>query len=326
MENKKSFILYTDLIHTVRKLPNDKAGELFKHILSYVNDEDPETNDLIINISFEPIKQQLKRDLDKWSKSRSKFSNAGKESAKARRLISETQLYVLKFYNNKEEFIKIGVTDLSISRRYSSDGEGGAKHGYKFDIIYQVFQKDLANLTVLDLENKIIKKFEKSSYIPAVSFGGHTECLNISTSENVKQFITTFNNVQQRSTKPTVNVNDNVNVTVNDNVIKKKKVKEKNENFELFWNHFHEHVKQPKSKKEPTLKHWNKLGLDEQRKAYASIKPYSESKHPNEHEYLSIARTYLADKLYNDEYDTTERLPNKEKILELMKKMENEKL
>ena len=38
-ENKKSFVLYTDLIHTVSKMPNDKAGELFKHILMYVNDE-----------------------------------------------------------------------------------------------------------------------------------------------------------------------------------------------------------------------------------------------------------------------------------------------
>ena len=65
-ENKKSFLLYCDLIHTVKELPNDKAGELFKHILSYVNDENPVTDDLIIKISFEPIKQQLKRDLQKY--------------------------------------------------------------------------------------------------------------------------------------------------------------------------------------------------------------------------------------------------------------------
>lgn len=65
-ENKKSFILYCDLIHTVNKLPNDKAGELFKHILSYVNDENPVTEDLIIQIAFEPVKLQLKRDLVKW--------------------------------------------------------------------------------------------------------------------------------------------------------------------------------------------------------------------------------------------------------------------
>ena len=65
-DNKKSFLLYVDLIHTVNQLPDDKAGQLFKHILSYVNDQDPQTDDLITKISFEPIKQQLKRDLKKY--------------------------------------------------------------------------------------------------------------------------------------------------------------------------------------------------------------------------------------------------------------------
>ncbi len=65
-ENKKSFILYCDLIHTIEKMPPEKAGELFVHILKYVNDLEPVTEDLIVNLTFEPIKQQLKRDLKKW--------------------------------------------------------------------------------------------------------------------------------------------------------------------------------------------------------------------------------------------------------------------
>lgn len=67
-KNKNSFVLYTDLIHTVSKLPNETAGILFKHILSYVNDEDPQTDDLIIELAFEPVKQSLKRDLKKWER------------------------------------------------------------------------------------------------------------------------------------------------------------------------------------------------------------------------------------------------------------------
>jgi hypothetical protein len=67
-ENKKSFILYCDLIHTISQMPKDKAGELFLHILQYVNDKNPTSEDLIINLTFEPIKQQLKRDLAKWDK------------------------------------------------------------------------------------------------------------------------------------------------------------------------------------------------------------------------------------------------------------------
>lgn len=62
-ENKKSFLLYCDLIHTIEKMPKENAGELFLHILKYVNDQNPTTDDLIVNLTFEPIKQQLKRDL-----------------------------------------------------------------------------------------------------------------------------------------------------------------------------------------------------------------------------------------------------------------------
>jgi len=84
MKDKKSFVLYSDLIHTVNQLPEDKAGLLFKHILSYVNDENPQTDDIIVKIAFEPIKQQLKRDLLKYEKKREQYSEAGKKSAEAR--------------------------------------------------------------------------------------------------------------------------------------------------------------------------------------------------------------------------------------------------
>jgi hypothetical protein len=66
MENKKSFILYCDLIHTVNKLPDETAGKLLKHILAYVNDLNPETDDILVEVAFEPIKQAMKRDLKKW--------------------------------------------------------------------------------------------------------------------------------------------------------------------------------------------------------------------------------------------------------------------
>ena len=84
-EGKKSFVLYSDLIHTVSKMPSDKAGDLFKHILSYVNDEEPISDDLIIQLTFEPIKQQLKRDLKKWEKQHNQRVEAGKRSAEVRK-------------------------------------------------------------------------------------------------------------------------------------------------------------------------------------------------------------------------------------------------
>jgi hypothetical protein len=90
-ESKKSFLLYCDLIHTVSKMPDDKAGLLFKHLLMYVNDKNPDTEDLIIQLTFEPIKQQLKRDLVKYGETVEGRSKAGKASAEARKLAKEKQ-------------------------------------------------------------------------------------------------------------------------------------------------------------------------------------------------------------------------------------------
>lgn len=82
--NKKSFILYLDQQELFNKLPDDLAGKLIKHIFSYVNCEDPTTDDLVLDIAFESIKQALKRDLDKWDKQLLQRSEAGKKSAEAR--------------------------------------------------------------------------------------------------------------------------------------------------------------------------------------------------------------------------------------------------
>lgn len=74
---KTSFVLYCDIIHVVKKLPLEKAGELFVTILEYVNDQDPKNIDFSVELVFEPIKQQLKRDLKKWEDERVERSNSG---------------------------------------------------------------------------------------------------------------------------------------------------------------------------------------------------------------------------------------------------------
>ena len=78
-DNKKSFLLYCDLLHTVKKLNDEQAGKLFKHVLEYVNDLNPETEDIITDLCFEPIKQSLKRDLRKYESTCKKRSEAGKK-------------------------------------------------------------------------------------------------------------------------------------------------------------------------------------------------------------------------------------------------------
>ena len=84
-ENKKSFILYCDQKGVWDKLDDAQAGRLIKHIISYVNDDNPVAPDFITELAFEPIKQSLKRDLKKWEKQQEQRSEAGKRSAEARK-------------------------------------------------------------------------------------------------------------------------------------------------------------------------------------------------------------------------------------------------
>lgn len=88
-DGKKSFILYCDLLHTVELLDDTLAGKLMKHLLRYVNDLEPKTEDMLLKIAFEPIKHQLKRDLKDWESTREKRVSAGHKggvkSGKSRR-------------------------------------------------------------------------------------------------------------------------------------------------------------------------------------------------------------------------------------------------
>lgn len=68
MEGKKSFLIYCDLIHTVKKMSNEDAWLLLKHMLEYTNDNNPEPPNTVVDLVFEPIKQQLKRDLKTYEK------------------------------------------------------------------------------------------------------------------------------------------------------------------------------------------------------------------------------------------------------------------
>jgi len=95
-ENKKSFILYCDIIHTVKKLPKDKQADLFVHILEYVNDMNPKTDDFVVEIAFEPIKQALKRDLEKYEKIKQRNAENGKTGGRPKKAIEDEQVESVK--------------------------------------------------------------------------------------------------------------------------------------------------------------------------------------------------------------------------------------
>lgn len=79
---KKSFILYCDQIHTFEELTDEEAGKLIKHIYRYCNDQDPILEDRMVNIAFQHIKHQLKRDLRQWQKYIEKQAVNGKKGGR----------------------------------------------------------------------------------------------------------------------------------------------------------------------------------------------------------------------------------------------------
>jgi hypothetical protein len=85
-QGKKSFLFYTDWKSTFDELSNEQAGELIKHILAYVNDENPTSENILIRAVFANIKATLKRDLVKYEDKKIQWSDAGKASAEARKL------------------------------------------------------------------------------------------------------------------------------------------------------------------------------------------------------------------------------------------------
>jgi hypothetical protein len=108
-KDKKSFILYTDQSGVFNQLPDEIAGKLIKHIFAYVNDENPITEDLIINIAFEPIKQSLKRDLKRYEEYVDKQSVNGAKGGRPKKP-TETQI-TQPFFNKPKKADSVSVSD-----------------------------------------------------------------------------------------------------------------------------------------------------------------------------------------------------------------------
>jgi hypothetical protein len=76
---------------------------------------------------------------------------------------------------------------------------------------------------------------------------------------------------------------------------------EKDVPFEEFWTKYHDVSKKPKTDKDAAEKYWKKLKKAEKLKAIENIEPYVDS--VDNIKYVKKARTYLADKNFNDEFE-----------------------
>lgn len=108
-DNKKSVLLYCDIIHTVKELTDEEAGKLFKHYLEYINDLNPTPPDKLTQIVFEPIKQNLKRDLLKWKSKSQRNSEIAKEGWQKRKDANACES--INNYAKDADTVTVTVTD-----------------------------------------------------------------------------------------------------------------------------------------------------------------------------------------------------------------------
>ena len=80
-EGKNAFILYADQKEIVCSMTNEQAGELFKTIMTYVNDENPTPRE-DIKFAFIAFKSRLKYDLKLWEEAKTDLSSKRSEAGK----------------------------------------------------------------------------------------------------------------------------------------------------------------------------------------------------------------------------------------------------
>lgn len=99
-----------------------------------------------------------------WNDSR--WKKAGERSKN----FDSYKVYIIKFWNDNEEFYKIGKTFTTLNKRIKNILKDVS---YNYKIVKVV--EDKAEI-ISKLEKRLHKKFKKQSYKPKEKFKGYTEC------------------------------------------------------------------------------------------------------------------------------------------------------
>lgn len=92
--------------------------------------------------------------------------------------VSGNQFYVIRCTGNGEDFLKIGTTVNSVSRRYSG------KMPYEYELVLQILTDQSTSI-----ENSLCDLLAKFAYVPKLSFPGQKECYDTSFFDEINEII-----------------------------------------------------------------------------------------------------------------------------------------
>lgn len=105
--DKKSFVLYTDMAQHINLLTDEQAGQLLKGLFIYVKtDQAPVFDDGIIAMAFSFIRAQLDRDCEKYEQVCAKRREAGKQGGRPKTNQKQTKAKKANGFSQKQSKAK----------------------------------------------------------------------------------------------------------------------------------------------------------------------------------------------------------------------------
>lgn len=87
--------------------------------------------------------------------------------------------YIIRCWNDNEDFIKMGITGQSVERRFC-----GKAMPYDYKILHTTINQPGR---IWDIEQKMKKTYKRFKYEPELEFGGRTECFTLELLKNLKR-------------------------------------------------------------------------------------------------------------------------------------------
>lgn len=128
------------------------------------------------NCGFENTRKYMQENPTGWS-----YSNWERQGLISK-YFDSFKVYIIKCWNDKEEFYKIGKTFKTVENRFNK-----TYNPYNYEILYE---KKGESKCISNLENKLKKENKTYKYLPSINFNGMYECYTTDLPiEEVKEYI-----------------------------------------------------------------------------------------------------------------------------------------